>query len=296
MPFRVYYSKVKPSFDRFGQGGRMKATVGEQTRGERGQSLTEIALFVPILLLMIIGFAEIGVYINAYINTVDATRAAARYVAAGDPVETQCYVFGSYNTSLWVSLSSGCTQSDYKTGAQTVRTWGADAVRATCLGYTQTNFYYVAGCMAILNSPTGWFSPTAKHVWGPGEDYPGDDVIVTTIPISAGVPQMNPAPRMWTLYGLQPSSGFPSEILSITNPSTNDFAYQPSLLANLQRFSSAPSTGVVVVEAYHAHPQLTKLFTVVNRLAGSGAWLPDPIPIHAYSIFPVAALDPTRYQ
>ena len=275
----------------------MKARVVESARSERGQSLTEIALFVPILLLMIVGFVEIGVYINAYINTVDATRAAARYVAPQDPLETQCFVFGSYDTNLWVTLTpQTCTQSDYKTGAQSVRTWGMDTVRATCLGYTQTNFYYVAGCMAILNSPPGWFDPTSRHVYGPGEDYPGDDIIITTIPITGGAPTTPPQPRVWTLYDRLPTAAFPSAVITITNPGTNDFAYQQSFLDNLQRFAGAPSTGFVVIEAYHAHPQLTKLFTVVNRLAGSSAWLPDPIPIHAYSIFPVAALDPARAQ
>jgi len=298
MPFRVYYSVVKPFFGRLEcQGGKVKVKVlQEQLRSERGQSLTEITLFVPILLLMIVGFVEIGVYINAYINTVDATRAAARYVAPQDPLETQCRVFGSYDTNLWVSLSSGCTQSDYKIGAQKIITWGMDTVRATCLGYTQTNFYYVAGCMAILNSPAGWYDPTPRHVFGPGNDYPGDDIIITTIPITGGAPTTLPQPRVWTLYDLQPTAAFPSAVITITNPGTNDFAYQQSFLDNLQRFAGAPSTGVVVVEAYHAHPQLTKLFTVVNRLAGSSAWLPDPIPIHAYSIFPVAALDPARAQ
>jgi hypothetical protein len=298
MPFRVYYPVVKLSVGRLKcQGGKVKVKVlQEQLRSEHGQSLTEIALFVPILLLMIVGFVEIGVYINAYINTVDATRAAARYVAPQDPIETQCRAFGSYNTNLWVSLSTACTQSDYKIQAQTVRTWGMENVRATCQGYTQTNFYYVAGCMAILNSPKEWFDPTPKHIFGPGDDYPGDDIIITTIPITAGAPTTPPQPRVWTLYDRQPTAAFPSAVITITNPGANDFTYQQSFLDNLQRFAGAPSTGVVVVEAYHAQPQLTKLFTIVNQLAGSRAWLPDPIPIHAYSIFPVAALDPARYQ
>ena len=266
-----------------------------QPYSERGQSLTEIALFVPILLLMLVGFIEIGVYINAYITTVDATRAAARYVAAQDPIETGCFAFGLAGTSQWLSFSTGCSQTDYKNGAQTIRGWGADTLYATCQGYTQTNFYYVAGCMAVRNSPTGWISPTAKHMWGPGDDYPGDDIIVTTIPITAGAPTAwSTVPRVWTLYDTQPSAAFPSIVITITDPGTNGFQYQQSFLDSLSTYASAPSTGLVVVEAYHAHAQFTKLFTVVNLLAGGRAWLPDPIPIHAYSIFPVASIDPAR--
>ena len=167
-----------------------------------------------------------------------------------------------------------------------------DTLHQTCLGYTQTNFYYVAGCMAVLNSPTGWFDPTARHVYGPGNDYPGDDIVIITIPITNGEPTTPPQPRVWSLYDRQPSPGFPSAVVTTTDP----IQYQESFLGDLKKAPGAPSTGLVVVEAFHAHPQLTKLFTIVNRLAGSDAWLPDPIPIHAYSIFPVAALDPARAQ
>lgn len=279
-----------------GQGGKVKiGVIQAHAQRERGQSLTEMALFVPILLLMMIGFIEIGVYINAYITTVDATRGAARYVSAQDPIETGCFVFGSYNTGQWVYLTpKTCTQTEYKIGAQAVRGWTTSTLYATCQGYTQTNFYYLAGCMAVLNLPMGWLDPTPRHVWGPGEDYPGDDLIVTTIPITAGAPTGNA--RMWTLFDRQPTAAFQSEIISITNPAANEFQYKPSFLNSLSTYASAPSTGVVVVEAWHAHPQITKLFTVVNLLAGSRAWLPDPIPIHAYSVFPVASIDPARTQ
>src|SRR3990172_3944725 len=53
---------------------------------ERGQSLVEIALFLPIFLILIVGVVEIGYYMNHYINLLDATREAARYGADGDPV------------------------------------------------------------------------------------------------------------------------------------------------------------------------------------------------------------------
>jgi hypothetical protein len=51
---------------------------------------------------------------------------------------------------------------------------------------------------------------------------------------------------------------------------------------------------VVIVEVYAAHAQVTKLFASVSRLTGGSAILADPIPIYAYSIFPLVALDPSR--
>ncbi len=59
-------------------------------RLDRGQSLVELTLFLPILILLLVGLVEIGVLVNSYISTLDASRASARYVAAQDPIQTGC--------------------------------------------------------------------------------------------------------------------------------------------------------------------------------------------------------------
>jgi hypothetical protein len=50
--------------------------------------------------------------------------------------------------------------------------------------------------------------------------------------------------------------------------------------------STAPNTGVVVIEIFYGYPQILKLpiFTSV---------FPDPIPVYAYSIMPLTAAEPT---
>jgi hypothetical protein len=57
---------------------------GQRVR-ERGQSMVEMALAFPILLIMLVGAIEIGMYYNTYLTLVDATREAARYSANGTP-------------------------------------------------------------------------------------------------------------------------------------------------------------------------------------------------------------------
>ena len=52
---------------------------------ERGQSMVEMALAFPILLLILAGTLEVGKYFNDYITILDATREGARYSADGDP-------------------------------------------------------------------------------------------------------------------------------------------------------------------------------------------------------------------
>ena len=55
-----------------------------RTQGERGQSMVEMALAFPILLLILAGTLEVGKYFNDYLTILDATREAARYAADGD--------------------------------------------------------------------------------------------------------------------------------------------------------------------------------------------------------------------
>jgi Flp pilus assembly protein TadG len=47
--------------------------------------MVEMALTLPILLLILVGAVEIGMYYNTYLTLVDATREAARYSANGSP-------------------------------------------------------------------------------------------------------------------------------------------------------------------------------------------------------------------
>jgi hypothetical protein len=51
---------------------------------ERGQSMVEMALTLPVVLLVMAGTLEVGWYYNTYLTLVDATREAARYAADGD--------------------------------------------------------------------------------------------------------------------------------------------------------------------------------------------------------------------
>jgi Flp pilus assembly protein TadG len=50
---------------------------------ERGQSLTEFALALPILALLLFAVIQFGITFNNYVTLVDATRAGARKGAVG---------------------------------------------------------------------------------------------------------------------------------------------------------------------------------------------------------------------
>src|SRR4051812_49583856 len=52
-------------------------------RSEQGQSLTEFALALPILALLLFAVVQFGIAFNNYVTLTDATRAGARKAAVG---------------------------------------------------------------------------------------------------------------------------------------------------------------------------------------------------------------------
>lgn len=61
-------------------------TTGTRGRGERGQSMVELALTIPVLLLLLVGVVEVGNALNAYMTVVDAARDGARLGSRGSGV------------------------------------------------------------------------------------------------------------------------------------------------------------------------------------------------------------------
>jgi len=54
-----------------------------EIRSERGQSLTEFALALPLLILLLFAVIQFGIIFNNYVTLTDAARAGARKGAVG---------------------------------------------------------------------------------------------------------------------------------------------------------------------------------------------------------------------
>jgi Flp pilus assembly protein TadG len=54
-----------------------------ELRSEQGQSITEFALALPILALLLFAVIQFGIAFNHYVTLTDATRAGARRAAVG---------------------------------------------------------------------------------------------------------------------------------------------------------------------------------------------------------------------
>lgn len=61
--------------------GNLRSSRG--TRGERGQATVELALVLPVLLLILFGIMEFGRVFSAYLVITNAAREGARLAAVG---------------------------------------------------------------------------------------------------------------------------------------------------------------------------------------------------------------------
>ncbi len=244
----------------------------------RGQSLLETALFLPILFLLLAGLIELGVYANDYLTLLDATREAARYGSDLDPYLTAQEPFDTRvgNPAFPDVRPPGLG------GSMTVE----ELRDEYCANGGTVNYYYIVACLTLQNISASQFDPITNT----------DDIVVTVVgfdddgkvvhrwPLAqtggANPPLPHPHPsdqayhfqgagddRCWSLFGVR-SSRF-------------DDARIESLLR-----SDAPASGMVIVEIFHSHPHFIGLFNI-------GDFIPDPIPIHSYTVFPVPAAEPT---
>jgi hypothetical protein len=100
-------------------------------RSQQGQSLTEFALALPVLALLLFAVIQFGLVFNNYVTLTDATRAGARKAAVGrrlaDPV-------GACRTAIR-SSASDLNQSDLIPNC--VSTWqpGADVTVSATYPY-----------------------------------------------------------------------------------------------------------------------------------------------------------------
>jgi Flp pilus assembly protein TadG len=85
-------------------------------RSQQGQTMTEFALVLPILAVLLFGIIQFGIVFNNYVTLTDATRAGARKAAVGrqlaDPVGAcQFAIRGSANDLNQPDLIPTCSST-----------------------------------------------------------------------------------------------------------------------------------------------------------------------------------------
>lgn len=80
----------------------MRSFVAPSRDGQKGQSFTELALVVLLLMVFVAAIAEYGTLLNDYLSLVDASREAVRFSSSFDPYDE----FGAVDTDFFVQTST----------------------------------------------------------------------------------------------------------------------------------------------------------------------------------------------
>ena len=130
---------------------------------ERGATLVEFSIVLPILLILIIGIMETGTHFKDYLEVSAAAREGSRYAAfLGDEADADCKIVQQIADTLVTSLdqldSIQIYQADQTTGAPVpgkTNTWTLIGDPTDCvLGWTSTNGW-PASSRNVVYDPVG---------------------------------------------------------------------------------------------------------------------------------------------
>lgn len=219
---------------------------------ERGQSMVEMALTFPILLLVLAGTLEIGWYYNTYLTLVDATREAARYAADGDLALRDYTNADACDRDFFYQAACLLKQNMFGVAFNEDEDdiiISAFTINAT--GNVEWRFPY----------PDGMYNPLCAEYVPPGYYCP--DSIVTNDEYG------------WSYQAHRHSS---------SGPVRTSFFTKASIESRLP--AEASDNGVVLVEIFHVHRQFLGL------IPPGLPFLPQEILMHAYTIMPMPASAP----
>jgi Flp pilus assembly protein TadG len=113
----------------------LSSTVSQRTpRNQQGQAVTEFAVILPVLLMVLLAIYQFGVVFNNYIQVTAAAREGARKAAvsrsSGSCSATQTLAItaarnaapGLNQTKMNVAVNATCTNNQYAAGTDTTVT------------------------------------------------------------------------------------------------------------------------------------------------------------------------------
>lgn len=249
----------------------------------RGQSLVEIAILFPVLLVLLSGLLEFGFVLNEYLTLQDAVRNAARFSSDSDFTVTD----GTANTAVCADSVTGFPREPCCKGR--------DSLTGTSYGDGQgtVDFYRQTSC--AVNDELNQMAPDISLnclaqvgplcYWGiidPDSGDPGakDDIVISVFSVNK---LLNGTSQIVRFGGAQGWSYAEHYIGYATRNQDSRFA-NDDMIARMD--TNAPNTGYLLVEAFYNYDQKLKLPWIT-------AFVPDPILLHAFTIMPLTSAEPT---
>lgn len=240
-------------------------------KANSGQSFVELALVIPILLLILLGLVEVAFFMGRYLDTLDLTREAARFAAGRAPY-------------LNIPSDPRPGSADYN-----------------CSTPDQFDFYYDTAC--IFSPPETQACKDANNPFCNGfnsfiDFNPAtDDVVISVFTIEqvSGVQEVQqtwPAPNgYWALSNYDADTTHNDNFKrncdgdAVRTTPLYTATYVNDRLAS--SLSNTPKKGYVAVEFYYCYQQVLGIPIITDII-------PNPLQIHAYTFMPLPAAQPTR--
>jgi Flp pilus assembly protein TadG len=233
----------------------------------QGQSFIELAIILPILLLMLVGLVEVAIFLGRYMDVLDLSREAARFASLRDPKATSGDLDCKTSDDLNFFYDTACTISPPA---------GTDGC----------NSYFCNGMNAYIGLDVFNDDGSATDTT--------DDVVISVFTVDdETVTQDYP---YWALsnvnVGTQVDNNFSGTRTDNFTKDCQGNVVRSEPYFTVSRISSsidddAPTAkGYVAVEVYYCYHQILGMPVIAD-------YLPNPIQIHTYTIMPLPAAKPT---
>jgi hypothetical protein len=237
-----------------------------RSRGKNiGQSFVELAIVLPLLLFLLIGFVEIGAMIYNYLSLLDVAREAARFAADRDPevlnrdmINFPLYPQGACDDdALHYYLDTACVVIGTNFNKDITLDPVTDDIAISVFTIDNNE---------VVDRKPGL--PDTDGVWSLYSDNWTKNCDGTLDTLTPFFPQ-SPPNDPWVAF---------------TTPTFGPGTATP--MAGTVLPSGPTDKGMVLVEIYYCHHQLLNL-PILSDL------LPNPIPLHAYTVMPAPQAAPT---
>lgn len=246
--------------------------ISTERRENRGQSLVEMALFLPILLLLLAGLIEVGMYANVYLTVLDASREGARMGADGDP-----------DPMLLQPLTHN------ETIEENVRVC-LEGVDSNYPDEDITDFYFKIACLAYRD---------LHPLQVPTDTVTLNDVVISlyaVAPLTTGLeivarPNISDSIIVFDTFGMTSTHMHDGYYAWLNNfdpaePRYAEHIAEPEMRAYLTENPPSRAIAFLVVELWWEHDLLLNLPVI-------SSFIPDPLLIHSYTLMPLSAAEPT---
>ena len=247
-----------------------RASYGMTSRpSQRGQSLVEMALIAPLLLLMFLGVVEVGWALRGYLVLLNINREATRFAARGAYLDFSQPDIEDVGYQFVLAHAM-----DSLSGQLPLEFTGSEPNATMIITHMEIDTGYPCADQDCDDECTA----------APGTTYPDDDRIILPPPVGAGYGG-DPAVVISDTFRAQYGIGAPTHTTRIADTLWQELRVQNEAI-NCQLMSKdpavAPSTNsVIIVEIFYDQPQLLGVPLVSNQFT-------DPVSLYTHTMMRIA--------